>query len=76
MNNLERLDICPRMKMGSCAPCVEMANLVEVVSFRARPVGPALAELRNNVCPEGERPAVPDIGIKKQSSARYRLRER
>lgn len=76
MNNLERLDICPRKKMGSCAPCSEMSNLVEVVSFRVRPVGRALAELRSNVCPEGEEPVVPDIGIKRQNSARYRLRGR
>ncbi len=76
MNNLERLDICPRMKTGSCAPCVEMANLISQVSYSARPVGPARAELKNNVCPEGEDPVVPDLGIKKQSSARFRLRGR
>ena len=73
---MERLDICPRMKMGSCAPCPEMANLVRVVSFKARPVGPALSGLRNKICPEGEKPVVPDLGVKKQSSARFRLRGR
>lgn len=76
MNNLERLDICPRMKMGSCAPCAKMANLIKEVSFEARPVGPALSGLRNYVCPEGEKPVVPDLGVKNQSSARYRLRGR
>jgi len=76
MNDLERLDICPRMRTGSCALCAEMGRLVSEVSFEARPVGPVLAELKNNVCPDGEKPVVPALDMKKQSSARFRLRGR
>ncbi len=57
---MERLDICPRMKMGSCAPCGEMAVLIDSVAFGSRQVGQALAELIENICPAGEKPVVPD----------------
>lgn len=73
---MERIDICPRMKIGSCAPCGEMAGLVDAVVIGLRQVGPALAELKSDVCPVGETPVVPDLCVKRQSSVRFRLRGR